>query len=180
MLSGFLSSGNLCLINHLKLFWFHTASTASDRKVAWIQHEFSWFCQKKKFFKHQNIAILDLKLLNSRIWRTLKSTVVILQALETSPASLTSVASATSLASTASKAQFPQKTSWSWWSDHHWHQNNPYWQFFCGMDHQKSNFSLIYGTFLSEAIEAEWGQKSFKWLIRHKFPLLRKPLSISF
>ena len=101
---------------------------------------------KKNFLKHQNIAILDLKLLNSRIWRTLKSTVVVLQALETSPASLTSMASATSLASTASKAQFPQKTSWSWWSDHHWHQNNQYWQFFCGMDHQKSNFSLIYGT----------------------------------
>ena len=155
MLSGFLSSGNLCLINHFKLFWAHAASTASDRKGARIQHEFSWFCQIIFFSKLQNIAILDLKLLNSRTWRTLKSTVVILQALETSPASLTSVASATSLASTASKAQFPQKTSWSWWSDHHWHQNNQYWQFFCGMDHQKSNFSLIYGTFF---VGGHWGR----------------------
>ena len=34
--------------------------------------------------------------------------------------------------------------------------------------------------FLSEAAEAVWGQKSFKWLIRHKFPLLRKALNISF
>ena len=51
MLSGFLSSGNLCLIHHLKLFWPHVASTAPDRKGAKIQHEFSWFCQKRFFFK---------------------------------------------------------------------------------------------------------------------------------
>ena len=63
------------------------------------------------FSKHQNKVISALKLLNSRTWKTLKSAVVIFQALETSPASLTSVASATLLASTASKAQFPQKTS---------------------------------------------------------------------
>ena len=107
-----LSSGNLCLINHLKLFWPHLASMASDRKGAKIQHEFSWFCQNIFFSKHQNKVILVLKLLNSRTWKTLKSTVVIFQALETSP---------------ASKAQFPQKTSWSWWSDHHWHQNDHYW-----------------------------------------------------
>ena len=43
-LSGFLSSGNLCLIHYLKLFWPHVASMASDRKGAKIQHEFSWFC----------------------------------------------------------------------------------------------------------------------------------------
>ena len=34
MLSGFLSSGNLCLIHYLKLFWPHGASTASVRKGA--------------------------------------------------------------------------------------------------------------------------------------------------
>jgi hypothetical protein len=34
ILSGFLSSGNLCLIHHLKLFWPHAASAASDRKDA--------------------------------------------------------------------------------------------------------------------------------------------------
>ena len=32
MLSGFLSSGILCLIHYLKLFWPHAASTASIRK----------------------------------------------------------------------------------------------------------------------------------------------------
>ena len=83
-----------------------------------------------KFSKnfHDSVKIiLVLRLLNSRTRITLKSSVVIFQALETSPASLTSVASVSSLASTASKVQFPQKTSWSWWSDHHWHQNNHYW-----------------------------------------------------
>ena len=67
---------------------------------------------KKIFFsKHQNKAILVLKSMNSRTWTTLKSSVVIFQALETSAASLTSAASATLLVSTASEAQFPQKTS---------------------------------------------------------------------
>ena len=42
------------------------------------------------------------------------------------------------------------------------------------------NSCWILAPYLSEAIEAAWGQKSFKWLIRHKFPLLRNPLSISF
>ena len=45
-------------------------------------------------------------------------------------------------------------------------------------NHQNSCWILA--PFLSEAVEAVWGQKSFKWWIRHKFPLLRKPLSISF
>ena len=54
--------------------------------------------------------------MNSRILETLKSSVVIFQALETSSAELTSLASATSVASTAFKCQFPQKEFWSWWS----------------------------------------------------------------
>ena len=37
MLSGFLNSGNLCLIHHLKKFWPHTASTASVKKSAIYQ-----------------------------------------------------------------------------------------------------------------------------------------------
>ena len=41
MLSGFLNSGNLCLIHHLKLFYLTVALTASDRKGAKIQDEFS-------------------------------------------------------------------------------------------------------------------------------------------
>ena len=81
MLSSFLSSGDLCLIHHLKLFWPHTASTASDRKGAKIQHEFWWYCLKIFFSKYWNKV---LKLLNSRILKTLKSSVLIFQAIETS------------------------------------------------------------------------------------------------
>jgi hypothetical protein len=61
------------------------------------------------FSKHQNKIIFALKLMNSRSRMTLKSSVVILWALETSTASLTSAASETSLASAASSALFPQK-----------------------------------------------------------------------
>ena len=43
-------------------------------------------------------------------------------------------------------------------------------------NHQK--LCWILAPFLLEAIEDVWGQKSFKWWIKHKFPLLRKPLSI--
>ena len=32
--------------------------------------------------------------------------------------------------------------------------------------------------FVLEAVEAAWGQKSIKWLIRHKFPLLRTATSL--
>ena len=83
-----------------------------------------------KFSKNFHNSVenfLVLRLLNSRTRITLKSSVVIFQALETSTASLTSVtsaASATSLASTASTALFPWKTSWSWWFSHQWHQND--------------------------------------------------------
>ena len=42
------------------------------------------------------------------------------------------------------------------------------------------NLCWILAPFPSEAAEAVWGQKSFKWWIRHNFPLLRKPLNISF
>ena len=42
------------------------------------------------------------------------------------------------------------------------------------------NSYWILSSLLSEAVEAVWGQNKFIWLIRHKFPLLRKSLSISF
>ena len=52
------------------------ASTASDRKGAKIQYDISWLYQKNKFLQNINIK------LNSRILLTLKSSVVIFQALE--------------------------------------------------------------------------------------------------
>ena len=47
------------------------------------EHQFLVDLSKHFFSKHQNKV---LKLLNSRIWKTLKSSVVIFQALETSSA----------------------------------------------------------------------------------------------
>ena len=123
MLSGFLSSGNLCLIHHLNFFWPHAASAASDRKGAKIQHEFSWFCQKfffqklrRKWYQSSNYWIQEPGRLSSDFsgLRNLSSLIDV-------------SGLATSLASTASKAQFTQKTSWSWWSDHHCLQKNHYW-----------------------------------------------------
>ena len=153
MLSGFLSSGNLCLIHYFKLFWPHTASTAFDRKGAKMQHEFSWFF-KKNFPKYQKKVISVPGFLNSRTWMPLKTSVVIFQALKALAVSLILAASATSLATKASTTLFPQITSWYWWSDH-CHQNDQYWTFVCGMDYQKPNFSLINGT-LSDG--GCWGQ----------------------
>ena len=63
MLSGFLSSENLCLIHYLKLFWLHTASTASDRKGAKVQHEFSWFIKKNIFFKTSKWSAISPKII---------------------------------------------------------------------------------------------------------------------
>ena len=54
--------------------WHYLASTASDRKVAKIQHDLLWFYPKKL----QNIKTK----LDSNAWITLKSSVVILQALK--------------------------------------------------------------------------------------------------
>ena len=100
MLSGFLR--NLCLIHHLKLFWPHTASTVSDRKVA-KRRRVLMILSKEFFF--QNIKI---KSSNHQIQESgrLKSEVVIFQAFKTSSAYLTSPASATSPASTALNANF--------------------------------------------------------------------------
>ena len=52
------------------------------------------------------------------------------------------------------------------------------WKKIFWQNHQNSCWILV--PFLSEAVEAVQVQKSFKWWIRHKFPLLRKLLSISF
>ena len=48
---------------------------------------------------------------------------------------------------------------------------------FCGMDHQKSNFSLILALFLSEAIEASRCYFFENWWMKLKCPLVMKPLA---
>merc|ERR1712051_161036 len=60
------------------------------------------------YLKHQIKVEFFIELLNPR---TLKNSVVIFKALDTSTASLTTAASATSMASATSKALFHQKTS---------------------------------------------------------------------
>ena len=67
---------HLCFINQFSKKKLWLASTASDRKGAKIQLDISWFYPKILFF--QNIKIK----LNSRTWMTLKSPIMIFQALE--------------------------------------------------------------------------------------------------
>ena len=75
----------------------------------------------------------------------MKSSVVIFWALETSAVSWTSAASATSLASTASTVYFLTKhPDPDGLIINHTKMTNS--GHFFGMDHQKSKFSLIYGT----------------------------------
>ena len=73
----------------------------------------------------------------------------------TPAASLTSSASATSLASTASKALFHQTNFLILMVGSSLAPKWPIWAPFCGMDHQKSNFSLISDTF---SVGGCWGQ----------------------
>ena len=54
--------------------WLRLASAASDRKGAKTKHDISWFYPPKNLFKKKKIK------LNSNVWMTLKSSVVILQA----------------------------------------------------------------------------------------------------
>ena len=145
----------MCFINQFLKKWHRRASTASNRKGAKIQHEFSWFCQKKFFPKHQNIVILLLKLLNSRTWMTLMTSLVLFPDLKNlcSLIDLSSLCNLNGLNSLYSS--IPPKIILILMV---WSSMAPKWPiivFFFGMDHQKSNFSLIYGT-LSDG--GCWGQ----------------------
>ena len=107
MLSGFLS------------FWPHEASTASDRKGTKIQHKFSWFCHF--FFKTWRASDIGPQIVEFKNLEVLSSYFPGLRNLS-SLIDLSVVCTLTGLS--ASRAQFSSKTSWSWWSDHHWHHNN--------------------------------------------------------
>ena len=99
--------------------------------------------KKNFFFQNTKISDISPQIIH---FKNLDDSVVIFQALQTSAASLTSMASVTSLASTASKAIFPQKDFLVLMV---WSSQAPKWPIlviFCRMDHQKSNFLLIYGT----------------------------------
>ena len=92
-----------------------------------------------------------------------------------SAALITSVASTASMASMTSIAPFHQKMYWSWWFDHSWHPNDQYQYFFCGMDRQKSNFSLKLATFLLEAGEASLCYFFENWFLCLKISNLSIP-----
>ena len=117
--SGFKRFWHLCFINQFSKKWLRLASTASDRKGAKIQHDISWFKQKKIFSKHQNKA--EFKNLDDSL--DLSSD---FSGLRTSAVSMTSTASMTSVASMTSTASIHQKIYWSWWLDHPWHPNDQY------------------------------------------------------
>ena len=97
-----------------------SSTSFQKSKIGWPQKPptenstwvFMILSKKFFFFKTRNWNILVLRILNSRTRTTLKSSIMIFQALETTAASLTSAASATSLASTAFTALSSQKTSW--------------------------------------------------------------------
>ena len=117
--SGFRRFGHLSFINQFSKKWHRLASTASDRKSAKIQHDISWFKQKKIFSKHQNEA--EFKNLDDSL--DLSND---FPGLRTSAVSMTSTASMTSVASMTSTASIHQKICWSWWLDHPWHPNDQY------------------------------------------------------
>ena len=135
--------------------WHRLASTASDRKGAKIQHEFSWFCRKKFFPKHQNIAILLIKLLNLRTWMTLMTSLVLFPDLKNlwSLIDLGSLCNLNGLNSLYSS--IPSKIILILMV---WSSMAPKWPIlviFCEMDHQKSNFSLIFDILY---VRGCWGQ----------------------
>ena len=95
--------------------------------------------------------------------------------LRTSAASVTSTASTASVASMTFTASFHQKILILMVGS----SLVPKWPIqvpFCRMYHQKSKFSLILATFLSEAAEASQCYFFENWLMKLKCPILLKPL----
>ena len=147
----FLSSGHLCLIHHLKLFRPHVASTPSSRKSAKIQQEFSWFCQNKIFQDIKiSLQINEFKKLNN--FGVLSSDLSGLRSLCSliDLSSLCNLTGLNSLYSPISSKNFLILMVWSSMASK-W----PIPNLLCGMDHQKSKFLLIYGTF---SVRGCWGQ----------------------
>ena len=100
--------------------------------------------------------------------------------LKTSATSLTSSASAASMASTASKALFHQRTSWFWWFDHPWHQNDQQLSVFIEFIIKNPIFLLILAPFLREAVEANRCYFFLNGVKKLKCPPLLKPLGTIF
>ena len=113
--------------------------------------------KKLSFSKHQCKAVLknldDSEVLSSDF-----------PGLRTSAASMTSTASTTSVASMTSTASFHQRTSWTWWLDHPWYQNDQYWSLFVGWIIKNPIFYWYLISFLLEAVEASLCYFFENWL----------------
>ena len=127
----------MSFINQFSKKYHRLALTASDRKGARIQNGVSWFCyflkcdgacsHTSKDWNFPSYFCLETKSwIKPKSWQT------------------------NQLASTASTSLFLKKTSWSSMASK-W----PLPVLFCGMNHQKYKFSLIYGTF---SVGGCWGQ----------------------
>ena len=177
MLSGFLNSENLCLIHHLKKFWPHTASTASVKKSAIYQWKIGFLALYST--KNDQYWLFWCQWWSDNQDQTFSWENWPLEAVEAAEAAK------------AAEVHEDEEVSNAWkitTEDFRGFQilefNNLRTLFCCfekkifWQNHQ--NLGWILAPFLLEAVEGVWGQKSFKWWIKHKFPLLRKPLSISF
>ena len=125
-------------------FWNLQPVFNSNRKGEKIQNYISWFYQKIFISKHQNKAE----------FKNLDDSQVLSSDFPGLGTSLTSAASAASLASTTSTAQFHQRTSWNWWLEHSWHQNDQYWSLYVEWIIKNPIIHWYLISFLSEAVEA--------------------------
>ena len=127
-------------INIFVELWCLVASGGLDIWVSWTSFQksnISWPQQPPtgkvlKFnmiFHDSTKTKIVSKYQNKAEFKTLDDSEVLssdFSGLTTSTASLTSSVSVTSLASPTSKALFHQITSWFWWLNHPWHQNDYY------------------------------------------------------
>ena len=117
--SGFRRIAHLCSSTSFHenyISWPQQPPTEKVQKFNMIFHD----CTKNIFVsKHKNKAefkcLDDSEVLSSAF-----------PGLKTSVASVTSAASTASMASMTSTASFQQRTSWIWWLDHPWYQNDQY------------------------------------------------------
>ena len=164
-----------CLVALGDLSVLVSSFTFQKSKIGWLQQppteKVLKFYHQKMFSKHQNRVefnnLDDSEVLSGDF-----------PGLKTSTASLTSSASSASTTSFLNNLYSPfyQNTSWFWWLDHPWHQKKPIMVLCWGMDHQKSHFSLIFDTFLSEAVKASRCYFFVNWLMKVRCLNLLKPL----
>ena len=104
----------------------------------------------KKVF--QNIKMK----MNSRTWMTLKSSVGIFQALKLLHPHCPHRPLQPHWPLQPQKPYFTKKTSWSWWLDYPWHQNDQCWPLFLEWIIKNPIFHWYLILFLSEAVGASW------------------------